>query len=145
MGTAMLKRVFGLLCIAALTALPAAASSVHVTNGWFRVLPNHLPAAGYFSLRNTGTISIVLVGAESPACGKLMLHMSHNMGGMTHMMPVDKVEVTPGSTVDFAPGGYHLMCMDPNMVPGASVAVTLHFKNGEAVLTTFQAMNATGH
>ncbi len=140
----MFKRISGLLCAAALTALPASAGSAHVSNGWFRVLPNHLPAAGYFSLRNTGTSPIVLVGAESAACVKLMLHMSHNMGGMTHMMPVESVEVPPGGTVDFAPGGYHLMCMDPKLVPGTSVAVTLRFKDGETVQANFQAMNAMG-
>ncbi len=140
----MIRRIFGLLCVAALTASPAMAGNAHVTNGWFRVLPNHLPAAGYFSLRNTGTSPILLVGARSPACGKLMLHMTHNMGGMTHMMAVENVEVPPGGSVDFAPGGYHLMCTDPNLVPGTSVAVTLNFKDGETVQANFQAMNAMG-
>ncbi len=140
----MFRRITGLLCVAAFTALPAMAGSAHVTNGWFRVLPNHLPAAGYFTLRNTGTSRILLVGAQSPGCGKLTLHMTHNMGGMAHMMAVESVEVPPGGTVDFAPGGYHLMCMDPNLVPGTSVAVTLSFKDGETAQVNFQAMNATG-
>src|SRR6266498_208143 len=48
----MFKRISGIACAAALAALPAMASQMQVTNGWFRVLPNHLPAAGYFSLRN---------------------------------------------------------------------------------------------
>lgn len=140
----MFRRIVGFVFVVAFSALPAMASSAHITNGWFRVLPNHLPAAGYFSLRNTGTSPIFLVGAQSPACGKLMLHMTHNMGGMTHMMAVESVEVPPGGTVDFAPGGYHLMCTDPNLVPGTSVAVTLTFKDGETALANFQAMNAMG-
>ena len=140
----MFKRISGIVCAAALTAMPAMADQMQVTNGWFRVLPNHLPAAGYFSLRNTGTHPLTLTGAQSPACSKLMLHMTHTMGGMAHMMAVESVEVPAGSAVDFAPGGYHLMCMDPKMVPGATVAVTLRFSDGQAVQSNFQAMNAVG-
>ncbi len=141
----MFKRITLLASAVVLATIPCFAGSARVSNGWFRVLPNHLPAAGYFSVRNTGTFPLVLTGAQSPACSMLTLHMSHNMGGMTHMMPVESVEVPAGGTVDFAPGGYHLMCMNPDFVPGTSVAVTLRFKNGEVVESNFQAMDATGH
>jgi len=65
----------------------------------------------------------------------LMLHRSENVGGTMRMDDVSSVEVAPGATLKFAPGGYHLMCMDPSpaLKPGARVAVTLSFVDGTKV------------
>lgn len=135
-----------LLTVAAL-AVAAEAASVSVTNSWFRALPGKLPAAGYFTLSNSGRTPVALTGAQSPGCGMLMLHMTHNMGGMMHMMEVEKVEVPAGGSVAFATGGYHLMCTDPTpqMTPGASVPVTLRFSDGSQLGVNFAVRNATGH
>jgi periplasmic copper chaperone A len=48
--------------------------------------------------------------------------------------------------VRFAPGGYHLMCMQPAaaMRPGKTVAVTLDFAGGETLSAPFPVRNATG-
>jgi hypothetical protein len=138
-----------LAAIAALALLifgsPAKAAPT-VSNGWIRLLPAGLPAAGYFDLHNGGDKAISLTGAGSPACGMLMLHKSDNSGGMEHMMDVSSVEVAPGATLKFAPAGYHLMCMDPSpaLKPGAHVAVTLEFADGTKVTSEFAVRNAAG-
>jgi len=126
-------------------ATPADAA-VTVSNGWIRLLPAGLPAAGYFDLHNRGDKSVSLTGVRSPACGMLMLHKSDNSGGMEHMMDVASVDVAPGATLKFAPGGYHLMCMDPSpaLKPGAHVAVTFGFADGTKVTSEFAVRNAAG-
>ena len=122
----------------------AHATGASVSNGWFRKLPANLPAAGYFTLHNEGGKTISLTGASSPACGMLMLHISENMGGMMHMEDVSGVDVAPAATVNFAPGGYHLMCMKPALTLGARVPVTLQFLDGSKLQTEFVVRAANG-
>ena len=123
-----------------------AKGAVAVGDGWIRLLPAGLPAAGYFNLHNGGEESVSLTGASSPACGMLMLHRSKNTGGTMRMEDVSSVEVAPRATLKFAPGFYHLMCMNPSpaLKPGAHVAVTLVFSDGTKVTSDFAVRNAAG-
>jgi len=127
-------------------AAPKGAAEVTIRDGWIRALPAGLPSGGYFTLHNAGTAEIVLTGASSPACGMLMLHKSDNKGGMSHMEDMAQVPVAAGGTLRFAPGGYHLMCMQagPAIKPGNSVPVTLSFRDGSKVQARFAVRNAAG-
>lgn len=133
-------------CLVALSSLAANAAGVSITDGWFRALPAPLPAGGYFTLHNDGDKAVTLTGAQSPACGTLMIHQSMDHGGMTMMMPVTKVAIQPGGTLAFAPGGYHLMCTEtkPVLKPGASVPVTLNFDGAQSVTADFSVRGAAG-
>lgn len=130
----------------ALIATPALAANVTIDNPWFRMLPGNLPAGGYFTLHNASQTSVTLTGASSPGCGMLMLHKSDTMNGMASMEDVTSVPVPAGGFVAFAPGGYHLMCMNPTpaMKVGARVPVTLQFADGSRVVSAFDVKNATG-
>jgi copper(I)-binding protein len=127
-------------------ATPACAAQVQITDAWIRALPAPSPSGGYFTLKNTGNSAIVLTGASSPACGMLMMHQSMNTGGMSSMQDVANVPVAAGGTVKFAPGGYHLMCMDPTpvMKPGATVSVSFKFSDKSEIKTDFAVKNAQG-
>jgi copper(I)-binding protein len=138
-----LKRPAPLLRVALVAATNTA---VAITEGWFRALPPSVPSGAYFTLRNGGGKTIILTGADSPARGMLMLHRRENKGGMGSMAHVMEVDVPAGGTLAFAPGGYHLMCMDarPVLKPGAEVPVTLRFKDGQSATARFQVRNAAG-
>lgn len=129
-----------------LTVTTASAAEVTVSDAWMRALPSNLPAGGYFTLHNAGKKAVTLVGASSADCGMLMLHKSENMGGLMHMQDVPKVEVPAGGTVSFAPGGYHLMCMNPSakVKPGKTIDVTFSFVDGSAVKAPFAVRTAAG-
>jgi copper(I)-binding protein len=129
-----------------LFAVPAFAGDVAVDKAWFRALPAHLPAAGYFIIHNAGKSEIVLTGASSAACGMLMLHKSSTASGMASMSDIDRVVVPAGGALAFAPNGFHLMCMDatPALRPGARIPVTLRFANGRSLTTDFLVKNARG-
>jgi copper(I)-binding protein len=62
------------------------------------------------------------------------------------MDDVPSLEVPPGGAIAFAPGGYHLMCMNPTaaMKPGATVAVTFSFKGGSTLMADFAVRDAAG-
>jgi hypothetical protein len=127
-----------------LCAPEAHAASASISKAWFRSLPAGVPAAGYFELRNDGDKALSLTGAASPACGMLMLHKSENMGGMEEMSMVDSIVIKPHATLSFAPGGYHLMCMQPALKIGTQVPVTLDFADGGKLSAAFTVRGAKG-
>ena len=75
-----------------------------------------------------------------------MLHQSVESGGVSKMMDVKNVPVPAGGSIAFAPGGYHLMCMNPGaaMAPGSHVPVSLVFADGSKVQADFAVKNAVG-
>lgn len=144
----MPNRMHALAVILAALLSPVAASAgeLTVTDAWIRALPPSVPSGGYFTLHNSGAGPVTLTGAASPACGMLMLHKSENHGGMGSMEDVIRVAVPAGGSVAFAPGGYHLMCMQagPAIKPGNTVDVTLQFAGGAAITTAFTVRSASG-
>jgi hypothetical protein len=127
-------------------ATGARAGALTISDAWFRALPAGRPAGGYFSLHNAGPAPVALVAARSSACGMLMLHQSTNEGGMSRMQEVKSVAVSAGGTVAFAPGGYHLMCVNPGtaMAPGGHVSVTLVFADKSQLQVDFAVKSAGG-
>lgn len=138
------------LAAAALTASAVAQTAVpqglSLSDPWLRFITPNIPAAGYFTLSNSGAAPQTLVGASSSACGSLMLHQSVTKNGVEQMIMVPKVAVPAHGTLQFAPGGYHLMCMSPAaaMRPGQSVPVTLQFDGGGTLSASFPVRGATG-
>jgi periplasmic copper chaperone A len=131
----------------AVTAPAFAAGGVSIERPWMRFIIKARPAAGYFSLRNAGDKPVTLTGARSPACGMLMLHESKEENGVASMRPVASVVVPARGTLDFAPGGYHLMCMQPQpaLKVGASVVVTLEFGDGQSLAAPFPVRGPGGN
>jgi len=137
-----LAAIAALLLLAGASGAHAATAggTVSISDGWFRALPPAVPSGGYFTLRNDGGAAVTLTGVESPGCGSMMMHKS-GPNGMEH---VPELTVPAGGTLAFAPGGYHLMCMQSRLTAGASVPVTLIFKDGGKVTAPFQVRSATG-
>jgi copper(I)-binding protein len=103
------------------------------------LLPSR-PAAGYFTLDNHASTPLVLSGASAPDCQSLMLHRSSTEGSMASMAMVASVPVPPHGSVRFAPGGYHLMCMQPSgtlLTDEGTETVTLHFAGGASISAPF--------
>jgi copper(I)-binding protein len=122
----------------------ALAAKVTISNAWVRALPGN--AAGYFTMRNEGDKPVALTGVRTPACGMAMLHKTSSGEGMASMSDVESVPLAPHETVAFAPGGYHVMCMDPTGVvkPGKSVMMTLEFSDKSEKPVMFAVKNAAG-
>jgi copper(I)-binding protein len=128
------------------TTVVAQAAPFEITDGWFRALPGKLPAGGYFNAYNGTGRDVSIIGADSDACGMLMIHQSTSKGGMSGMDMVDKVSVPAGGTVRFEPRGYHLMCDNPTakMKLGAKVGVLLKLSDGSSIAVGFVVKNAAG-
>ena len=127
-------------------AAHAADSGLVVSDPWVRTIIPSRPAAGYFTLVNKTAKAEELVGASSPDCGTLMLHQSVNQSGVEKMLMVKSIVVPPGGQIEFAPGGYHLMCMQPTpaVTPGHSMPITLRFQDGGTITANFPIHGAMG-
>ncbi|MEO0997361.1 MAG: copper chaperone PCu(A)C [Pseudomonadota bacterium] len=109
-----------------------------VTDAWVRPLPpgQHM-TAGYLRVRFNGAAgeSARLTGVESPLFGAIELHETRLVDGVNRMRPVAGVTLGAGETVEFAPGGLHLMLMRPSdTARGATeIPLVLHFDGRDSV------------
>ncbi|HET6546220.1 MAG TPA: copper chaperone PCu(A)C [Rhodanobacteraceae bacterium] len=144
--------VLVLLCAAALDATAvtprSAPPSVAISHAWIRWLPGALPAAAYATVTNHGDRRVRLVGATSPDYAAVMLHRSMTADGTARMETSRGIDVGAGASVRLAPGGYHLMLMQPRraIVPGDEVRLRLRFADGATLDATFpvRPANAQG-
>ena len=90
-----MKRLGAAFCFSLFSAA-ACGAELQLSNGWIRLLPAGVPAAGYFEVRNNGTTPAKLVGASSPAFGEAMRHLSAEDRGRSTMMHLREVEVPAG-------------------------------------------------
>ena len=143
----MRKRLLeaGAALLAGLFFVNAGSLSVAVSQPYLRLIPG-VPAAGYFNITNYASAPLVLTGARSFDCGMVMLHKSSTSGGMARMEDVVSITIARGQRVSFAPGGYHLMCMEPSpkLRVGGTARITLTFADGASSDVTFQVVNARG-
>lgn len=93
------------------------------------------PAAVYFEIANNGEADTQIVGVAVDGAQSAMLHETVQSDGISSMHHRDAVPLTKGSTVPFAPGGYHVMAMNlsDDLQAGGSTEVTLTFANGDKV------------
>ena len=142
------SRVRRFLTLAFCTLFPISAWAVdlRVEEAWIRMLPGGTPAGGYFVLHNDARQPAVLVSTTSPAFGQVMMHKTTEEGGVSRMLHVDSVDVPTGGKVVFAPGGYHLMLMQPTrkLAPGERIPITLEFLDGRRVAAEFKIRGPAG-
>lgn len=117
-------------------AKAAAPEGVTISACWIRAMPNRLPSAGYFKIHNGGAHDAVLVGAQSKAFSKVMLHATQTSDGMATMVHADKVELPAGANFEFASGGHHVMLEQPTaeLPPiGKTLPISFWFEGGRAI------------
>jgi copper(I)-binding protein len=128
--------------IAALGLLPAAGKTeeVAVRNAWIREAPpGATMMAGYLELRNSTSRQQVLVAASSSGFESVTMHRTVVRGGMAGMERLPQIELATNVGLIFAPGGNHLMLMNPKQAlrAGDVVVVKLEFQGGLVLPVTF--------
>ncbi|HVJ61888.1 MAG TPA: copper chaperone PCu(A)C [Tahibacter sp.] len=122
------------LLIVSLVSLPAAAAGkLVVDDAWIRAAPPGVRMlAGYARLTNAGDAPLVVTGATSAAFGDVSLHASAVEDGVAKMRPLPRLTIAPGATETLAPGGKHLMLMQPaaTLEVGAKATITLTVEGG---------------
>ena len=141
------KRLMAVLVVGLWAGLAQAGGHLMVDNAWIREAPPGAAAlAGYMTVMNHGDQPRMLVGASSPAFGKVMLHRTVMEEGMAKMVHQHMVEIPAKGSLTFEPNGYHLMLMKPRqqLKAGDKVDITLEFKNGDTLVVTHEVRAGMG-
>lgn len=92
------------------------------------------PSAGYFTLVN-GPKDLVLEYARVPLAVRTEMHETLDEGGRMIMKPIDRVRIPANSTLEFKPGGKHLMVfdLDPTATRIGRAVIQLRFSDGSQI------------
>ncbi|HZL31382.1 MAG TPA: copper chaperone PCu(A)C [Pseudolabrys sp.] len=132
--------------MATLLVMPAYAQSVTVGSlkisaSWARATPKGASVGGgYVTITNTGTVPDRLVGGSTPVAGRFEIHeMSMDNGVMKMRMLPRGIEIKPDETVNFKPGGYHVMLvgLKQQLTQGQHFKATLEFEKAGKVDVDF--------
>ena len=131
----------GLILALTFTAAASEEAGVSVRDAWVRESPPGVAMmAGYMALRNDTSRSQVLVAARSSDFETVMIHRTIVKDGMARMEHASQIEITPDASLLFAPGGYHLMLLNPKRTlrAGDRVDVNLEFRGGLVLPVAFE-------
>ncbi len=110
---------------------------LEVTQVWIREAPPGAAVhAGYLVLQNRSNEDLFLLGATSPAFGRVELHEMSMQDQQMRMRRLDKIPVPAGATVSLVPGGSHLMLFKATepIIAGKRLPLELNFGATTVVL-----------
>lgn len=134
----------GLLALQMLLAAPAFAD-VRVQTPWSRATPpGAAVAGGFMTLHNEGAADDRLVSVTTDIAASVEIHQMSMEGGTMQMRELtDGLSLPAGEAVALAPGGYHLMFIDPKPLrEGDTFLATLTFENAGTKEVEFMAAAA---
>ncbi|MDP6173199.1 MAG: copper chaperone PCu(A)C [Rhodospirillales bacterium] len=138
----MKKSAIFLLFLAGFVSLGGTARAdggVKVTEVWARATPSMARnGVAHLSVTNHGSQADRLTGASSPVAKRASLHTHIMKDKIMMMRPVKGVDLAPGATIRFKPGGLHVMLMGlkTQLKKGASFPLTLTFEKAGKVKVT---------
>jgi copper(I)-binding protein len=126
----------------------ARAGAILITQPWSRAAMRGGSGAAFLTLRNTGASPDRLLGATTPAAGRVELHSMVRDGDVMRMREQPAIDLPPGQEVVLRPGGLHIMLLGlaQPLDRGATLPLTLRFERaGEVtVQLAVQAAGAAG-
>src|SRR5665213_3219995 len=132
---------FAAVLIFAANADDVVAGSLKISAAWARATPKGASVGGgYLTITNTGTAPDRLVGGSTPVAGRFEIHeMSMDNGVMKMRMLPRGIEIKPDETVNFKPGGYHVMLvgLKQQLTQGQHFKATLEFEKAGKVDVDF--------
>ena len=123
--------------------------SLKISAPWVRATPNSATVGGgYMTITNTGATSDRLVGGSSDLSARFEIHTMSMDNNVMKMRPVaNGVEIKPGQSVEFSPGGYHLMFvgLKKPFEQGQQVPALLQFEKAGKVAVQFMVESVGAH
>ncbi|SDU05964.1 copper chaperone PCu(A)C [Halopseudomonas salegens] len=140
------------LATAALLAQPLLANEykhgdLSIDNPWSRAMPAVAQTgAVYLTIRNDGDKTDTLLSASTPAAGKTELHEHVHEDGLMKMREMSEVIIAAGETVEFKPGGYHVMLfsLQQELSAGSELPLTLIFAEAGEIEVSVQVVPSRG-
>ena len=142
----MIRMALSLLLLAtgALASAPAMASDACVpviSEGWIRKPPANLPVmAGYARIANPCQAPATIVSASSDAFADTSIHETRIEDGISRMRVTAALELAAGADIGMAPGGLHLMLVNPAapLQVGDKVVVEFTLRDGRKLQGEFE-------
>lgn len=106
-------------------------ADLHIIHPWARALPPVAPTgAAYLTIENRGTVADTLTEVSTPVAGHAEIHEHIHQDGLMKMQQIDGLPLPAGDSVNFKPGGYHIMLFNLKqpLVAGERFPLTLHFQ-----------------
>ena len=110
--------------------------SVHAAE-IFAPIPGGSAGVAYFTIENRSNEAITVDRIDSPQYENVQMHETIIEDGVSRMRPVATFRVEASSSVEFAPGGKHVMLMRPagNLSVGSLVTLEIHFDTGLLIVS----------
>jgi len=112
----------------------ASADKLMIMDSWVRAAPPTAKVqAGFFKLMNHNSDAVHLKSIEAKGFGLGELHLSSMKDGVMIMVKQPRITIEGNSSLEFKPGSYHIMLLQPEkIVPaGEQVNVTFTLENGQ--------------
>ena len=108
--------------------------------------PTQRNTAAYFVVKNNGDTEIVITGATSNSADDAQIHHSRDIDGYMRMERLESITLAPDETVEFTPGGIHLMLLglEPMPAVGSTVNLCLMLAAGPAVCADAPVRKSAG-
>ena len=122
-----------LLFILVLLFPASAFAELDITDARIKNLPPTVPVrAGYMTIHNPSQVAISIVAIHSEAFASVEIHRSLMQDGMMRMDLVEALEIDADTSLQLAPGGLHLMMMQPvePTRPGEHIEIILQLSDG---------------
>lgn len=110
--------------------------SLEITGPWSRATPKGAPTAiGYMTIKNTGTAPDRLIAGSVDFASGFQLHSMAMENGVAKMRELKNVDIAAGQTIQFKPGGSHVMFVGLKhpLAQGDHVKGTLVFEHAGTV------------
>ena len=132
------------LLASSLLSLAASASlaQVKVDQAWARpTVPGQQGGGGFLSI--TSPTGDRLIGGSTPLAERFELHTMAMKGNVMEMRQLDAIDLPAGKTVEFKPGGLHVMFigLKQPLAIGSKVPVTLKFEKAGEVKVEFDVVS----
>ncbi|MEO8357162.1 MAG: copper chaperone PCu(A)C [Chloroflexota bacterium] len=128
---------FSMILLAGIFLLSAcnAATGMQVSNAWTRPAAKDGNGAVYFLLQNHSAGADEMTGVSSDIAAAVEIHESKMEGDVMQMQQVMSIPLGGRASVEFAPGGYHVMLigLKQDVKLGDQIQITLQFVNHEDI------------
>jgi copper(I)-binding protein len=102
----------------------------------FAPLPGRAATVAYLDIENVSTRPVTLDSVSSPAFARAELHETTIVDGVASMRAMASLVLEPRSQTSLAPGGKHIMLIDPvqGLLPGETLLLELHYDRSGLLL-----------
>ena len=112
---------------------PIALAELEVRDPRIKNLPPSVPVrAGYMTIHNPQSKAVSIVLLRSDAFARIEIHQTIEQDGMMRMEQLPSLKIESNSSVQLAPGGLHLMMMNPTAPtqPGDLLEIVIVLDDG---------------